>query len=237
MKKTLTALFAVMMLAGCAGSGSAAPAASTAAAEETKAAETAAAEVVEEAAAVAELPAARDTSKKYTPSEGADPVECTEDVFLPGCAAINNENLLEYLNRDDVLYIDLRDYADYAKKHFRNFECIPYFALIYSKEGGDNITQLYSGDTTAPVATYEESDELLEVFFPKDKTIFLMCQSGGRVAQLMNILNAKGYDMSKIYNITGMGNFTGGEYADITVDAAEIMVDAAYSFEGLTRVN
>ncbi|MCR5230849.1 MAG: rhodanese-like domain-containing protein [Solobacterium sp.] len=233
MKKTLSALFAVLMLTAC-GSSAAAPEPK---ASEAPAAETPAAVEEAPAAAEAELPAARDTSKKYTPSEGADPVDCTEEVFLPGCAAITNENLLDYLNRDDVLYIDLRDYADYAKKHFRNFECIPYFALIYSKEGGEGITQLYSGDTTNPVATYEESDELLEVFFPKDKTIFLMCQSGGRVAQLMNILNAKGYDMSKIYNITGMGNYTGSEFADITVDAAEIMIDAAYSFEGLTRVN
>ena len=62
-----------------------------------------------------------------------------------------------------------------------------------------------------------------------------MCQSGGRVAQCMNILKAKGYDMSKIYNITGMGNFTDPMYADITVDMAEIGLEAAYTFEGLTR--
>lgn len=232
MKKFMTAALAMLMLAGCSSAAESAPAA-TACPE---------CPVCEEAAPVetavqAELPAPRDTTKQYKPDEKSDPVDCTEDTFLPGCAAINNENLLDYLNRDDVYYIDLRDFGDYAKKHFRNFECIPYFALIYSKEGGEGITQLYSGDVTDPVATYEESDELLEVFFPKDKTLFLMCQSGGRVAQMMNILKAKGYDMSKVYNITGMGNFTDPKYADITVDTAEIGLEATYSFEGLTRVN
>lgn len=229
MKKFISAVFATLLLAGCATA--------------TAPAETACPEcppceeaVTEAAPAKAELPAPRDTSKTYKPDENSDPVACTEDTFLPGCAAINNENLLDYLNRDDVLYIDLRDFGDYAKKHFRNFECIPYFALIYNKDGGE-ITQLYSGDTTDPVATYEESDELLEVFFPKDKTLFLMCQSGGRVAQMMNILNAKGYDMSKVYNVTGMGNFTDPSYADITVDTAEVAVEATYNFEGLTRIN
>ena len=79
-------------------------------------------------------------------------------------------------------------------------------------------------------------DELLEAFFPKDQTIFLMCQSGGRVAQLMKILAAKGYDMSRIYNITGMGQYSDGNYLDLTEDTAEVTVEATYSFEGLTRV-
>ena len=88
---------------------------------------------------------------------------------------------------------------------------------------------------TEPVATYQESDDLLQVLFPKNKTIFLMCQSGGRVAQLMTLLNAKGYDMSKIYNVGGMGQFTAPEYADYTVDALEFKVNATYAIEGLTR--
>ncbi len=231
MKKTLTALLAALMLAGCSG-GSAAK--SSAAASSAASAGSAASEAAE--TVVAELPAPVDTTKTYKPSEDAEPVACTEDVYLPGCSAINADNLVDYLNRDDVLYIDLRDYADYAKKHLRNFECIPYFALIYAKEASDDMVQLYSGDTTAPVATYEESDELLEVLVPKDKTVFLMCQSGGRVAQFMNILNAKGYDMSRIYNVTGMGSLTGAAFADITVDTAEILVEATYNWEGLTKV-
>ena len=114
-------------------------------------------------------------------------------------------------------YIDLRDYADYAKKHLRNFECIPYFALIFNE----------------PIPVYAESDELLEALFPKNKVIFLMCQSGGRVNQLMKLLNARGWDMTKIYNIGGMAQYAGPEYRELTTDAPEILVNATYSFAGL----
>lgn len=225
MKKIAISFLTLLLLAGCSSPASS----STTSAATAAPAETA-------AAAMAELPAPVDTTKTYKPDKDAADTPCTEKTYASGCAAINNTNLLEYLNRDDVLYIDLRDYNDYAKKHLRNFEVIPYFALIYAKEPSDDMVQLYSGDLTNPTATYEESDQLLEAFFPKDQTIFLMCQSGGRVAQMMTILEAKGYDMSRIYNITGMGNYTDPMYASITEDTAEVAVEATYSFEGLTRV-
>lgn len=224
MKKILTGMLAAMLLVGC----SSKPATDDKAAGTTE---------PKQEETVKELPAPVDTSLTYKPNEDSEETACTVDAYVSGCAAINNTNLRDYLNRDDVLYIDLRDYSDYAKKHLRNFECIPYFALIYSKEGGSDITQLYSGDLSNPTATYEESDELLEAFFPKNQTIFLMCQSGGRVAQLMKILEAKGYDMSRIYNITGMGQYSDGSYLDLTEDTAEVTVEATYSFEGLTRAN
>jgi len=182
------------------------------------------------------LPEARDTSKTYKPSQDAAATACTVDVYAPDCSSINAENLADYLELDDVLYIDLRDYADYAKKHLRNFECIPYFAVIFDAEAGtDGKPQLYGGSVTEPVATYAESDELLHALFPQDKTIFLMCQSGGRVNQFMQLLAAKGYDMSKIYNVGGMGQYTNSALTALTTDTAELIVEATYSFEGLTK--
>ena len=62
-----------------------------------------------------------------------------------------------------------------------------------------------------------------------------MCQSGGRVAQLLQILNAKGYDMSKIYNVGGMGQYTAAGFKDYVVDALEFKVNATYAIEGLTK--
>ena len=62
-----------------------------------------------------------------------------------------------------------------------------------------------------------------------------MCQSGGRVAMCMDILAANGYDMSKIYNVGGMGQFTSKDLAPYVVDLAEFKVNAEYSIEGLTR--
>ena len=63
-----------------------------------------------------------------------------------------------------------------------------------------------------------------------------MCQSGGRVSQLMNLLKARGWDMSKVYNVGGMAQYAGAEYRDIVTDTPEIAVTAKYNFEGLTRV-
>ena len=160
-----------------------------------------------------------------------------ETTFGPTCSAINSENLKTYLGRTDVMYIDLRDYADYAKKHLRNFECIPYFALIFNADAHTDasLPQLFGGSVEEPVPVYEESDEILEAFFPKNKTIFLMCQSGGRVNQLMKLLNARGWDMTRIYNIGGMAQYAGPEYRDLVTDTPEILVEATYHFEGLTR--
>ena len=185
------------------------------------------------------LPYPQDTTKTYQASKD-DPTErfCEPGNFGPTCSAINSENLQQYLGRTDVKYIDLRDYADYAKKHLRNFECIPYFALIFNAEACNDVTlpQLYGGTVEDPIPVYEESDEILNAFFPKGKTIFLMCQSGGRVNQLMKLLNARGWDMTKIYNIGGMAQYAGPEYRELTTDTPEILVNATYSFEGLTRI-
>ena len=191
------------------------------------------------AAGEVELPAPVDTTKTYLANkDDKEETICEPGNFGPTCSAINSENLKQYLGRTDVKYIDLRDYTDYAKKHLRNFECIPYFALIFNAEACNDaaLPQLYGGTVEEPVPVYAESDEILEAFFPKGKTIFLMCQSGGRVNMLMKLLSARGWDMSKIYNIGGMAQYAGAEYRDIVTDTPEIAVTATYNFEGLTRV-
>ena len=191
------------------------------------------------AAEQAELPAPVDTTKTYKANkDDTEETFCEPGNFGPTCSAINNTNLRDYLGRTDVMYIDLRDYTDYAKKHLRNFECIPYFALIFNAEACNDasLPQLFGGTVEDPIPVYAESDELLEALFPKNKVIFLMCQSGGRVNMLMKLLNARGWDMSKVYNVGGMAQYAGAEYRDIVTDTPEIAVTAAYSFEGLTRI-
>ena len=187
----------------------------------------------------AELPAPVDTSKTYKANkEDTEEVPCTEGNFGPTCSAINNENLRQYLGRSDVMYIDLRDHNDYMKKHLRNFEVIPFFGLIWNKDAHTDasLPQLYGGEATDPIPVYAESDELLEALFPKHKTLFLMCQSGGRVSMLMNILKARGWDMSKVYNIGGMAQYSGAEYRDIVTDTPELTMTLTYNIEGLTRI-
>lgn len=188
---------------------------------------------------LAPLPEPVDTTKTFLKNkDDTEESPCTPGDFGPTCSAINNTNLLQYLNRSDVYYIDTRDHGDYMKKHLRNFEVIPFFGLIYNKDAHTNadLPQLYGGTPQEPVPVYEESDEILKALFPKDKTLFIMCQSGGRVGMLMNILKARGWDMSKIYNIGGMAQYTGAEYRDLIVDTPEMLMETTYSLEGLTRI-
>ena len=186
-----------------------------------------------------ELPAPVDTTKKYKANkDDTEDTICAPGNFGPTCSAITNENLKQYLGRSDVVYIDIREFEDYSKKHLRNFECIPYLALIFNSNAhkDSSLPQLYGGTTDEPVPVYKESDEILAALFPKNKVIFLMCQGGGRVGNLMKILSARGWDMSKVYNIGGMGNYAGPAYRDITMDSPEVTLQCTYSFTGLTRI-
>ncbi len=53
---------------------------------------------------------------------------------------------------------------------------------------------------------------------------------------LMEIMEARGWDMSKVYNIGGMAQYTAAEYRDLITDTPELIVESKYSFEGLTRI-
>lgn len=222
MKKILVVLFALLMLAGCTQECPECPTC-----EQCEVCE----ECAPAAKTVADLPAPRDTSKKYKDKDGNE-FACELDNYSVDCSSITSENLNEYLGIEDVVYIDARDYKDFATKHLRNFECIPYFALVFDAEAnGADKPQLFKGEPAAPVATYEESVDLLHALIPTDKTVFLMCQSGGRIKSFMQLLEANGYDMSKIYNVGGMAQYD--SYTDATV-AEEIVINATYAFNGLT---
>lgn len=184
------------------------------------------------------IPSPVDTSKEFKASKDSDEMAaCEAGNFSADCSSINKDNLLEYLGRDDTVYIDLRDYKDYLTKHFRNFEPVPFFGLVYNKEAtvDSDFVQLYGGDTKEPTALYAESKALLETMFPKDRYIVFVCQSGGRVAMLMDILKAEGYDMTKIFNAGGVANYTDAKYEDLIVDTLELKVADTYQVEGLDR--
>ena len=56
-----------------------------------------------------------------------------------------------------------------------------------------------------------------------------------RVAQMMKILEVKGYDMSKIYNVGGVGQYTDSKYAPYLTNTGEFTVEATYIVTELTR--
>jgi rhodanese-related sulfurtransferase len=144
------------------------------------------------------LPAPQDTTKTYLANaDDKEETPCEEGNFGPTCSAITSDNLRQYLFRSDVIYIDLRDYEDYAKKHLKGFEVIPYNALIFNADAINDpaLPQLYGGETSDPQPVYKESDEILAALFPKNKILFVMCQGGGRASNMMNILKARGWDV------------------------------------------
>jgi len=146
------------------------------------------------------LPSARDLTKVV------NEVTCTANNYAAGCSSIDYTNLHEYVGRDDVYYFDVRDYKSYGNSHLRGFEVVPYFDYI--APAGTWSTQLFSKETDGTyTAKYEESLAILKALFPQDKALFIMCQSGARVAQLMTLLDQQGYDMTKVYNIGGMNNY------------------------------
>ena len=139
------------------------------------------------------------------------PSACNQDNFSPDCSGVNANNLYKYLNRDDVIYIDVRNSDEYNNMHLHGFHLI---SLQESIIGSDD--QLFYGTPTNADARYVESIDILNEMFPQDKILFIMCQSGNRVAQVMQILKLYGYDMTKIYNVGGMVQYSSNKYNEYT---------------------
>ena len=142
----------------------------------------------------------------------ADKVQVKKDLpaapakdFSKEKSPINAQNLHEYLGRDDVVYIDLRDNEKgYLKSHLRGFESIEFYGVIYDSSKDGSGKQLFKGDFSP---RYKESEQIINTLFPKDKAIFLNCTSGARVVKMMNILDSLNYDMTKVYNVGGAMDF------------------------------
>ena len=146
---------------------------------------------------------------------------------------INETTIDNYLNRTDTVYRDVRmliDSANWENKggdryltgYVKGFEVIPspYLAgftdaYIAQKEK-ENVSGLYTGDTLFELnedgtysANYEESMDILESIFPKDKNIFIMCGAGGYAGQVKNMLISLGWDEEKVYNVGGYWYYEG----------------------------
>jgi len=140
---------------------------------------------------------------------------------------INEENIDDYLNRNDSVYYDMRmliDEADYEKiggdKYLsgfvKGFEVISYPYLANVTGLPSEVGESYNGKTLftknedgSYKANYLESMDILEYFFPKDKYIFLMCGGGGYAGMTKNMLVSLGWDENKIYNVGGYWYYNG----------------------------
>ena len=154
---------------------------------------------------------------------------------------INEKTIDQYLHRSDVVYRDVRMLEDTAtwenKGGTRNlegfvegFEVVPYAFLTefpqeyIEQKASENVSGLYQWKTLFHlnekgdyIANYQESLEILEYLFPKDKIIFLMCWAWGYANFTKQMLIALGWDASKIYNVGVYRNYE-GDHAISTIN-------------------
>lgn len=159
---------------------------------------------------------------------------------------INEATIDNYLGRNDLaVYRDLRMLKDpgnyeaiggdsYLSGFVEGFEVVSFPYIVNVMGLPDAVGGTYSGKTLFTndngeyVTNYEESLEILEALFPKDKIIFLMCGGGGYSGMMKNLLVALGWDESKIYDVGGYW-FYEGEH-DISVKRVKTDGMIVYDF-------
>ena len=142
-------------------------------------------------------------------------------------ANVNEATLDKYLGREDAVYRDMRMLVDpgnysaiggdaYLSGFVAGFEVVPLPYLVNVTGLPEAVGTTYKGKTLFTVdkdgkyiANYEESMEVLEYLFPKDKTIFLMCGGGGYAGMTKTMLVALGWNEEKIYNTGGYWYYEG----------------------------
>ena len=165
---------------------------------------------------------------------------------------INEQTIDNYLGRSDTVYrlmLPFEDTATWENKggtrnieyYISGFEVVPYpyltefpEAYVAQKES-ENVHGLYDGVTLFSldenenyVANYEESMDILEALFPKDKNIILMCGAGGYANFTKKMLVALGWDESKIYNAGGIWFYDGENKIDVKYTSNS--GDTSYAF-------
>lgn len=158
---------------------------------------------------------------------------------------INEATIDQYLGRSDAVYRDLRMLIDpgnygsiggdsYLTGFVNGFEVVPFPYIVNVTGLPESVGDTYTGKTLFTnkdgeyVATYEESMDMLEALFPKDKVIFLMCGGGGYSGMMKNMLVALGWDESKIYDVGGYWFYEGEN--NVAVKRARADGSAAYDF-------
>lgn len=178
---------------------------------------------------------------------------------------INIDSIDNWLERDDVVYRDVRmlfDPADYAaiggdadlSRTIEGFKVVPYPYIatltqlpVSGAYDGDclfSVTWDNSGAVVSADANYEESMMILEELFPKDKAVFLMCGGGGYSGMMKSLLIFLGWDAFKLYNVGANWSYTGDRSLELIVypeDAAGEKIYATwradYAFIDFSRLH
>lgn len=154
---------------------------------------------------------------------------------------INESTIDEYLGRSDSVYRDMRMLKDpgnyeaiggdsYLSGFVQGFEVVPLPYLTNVTGLPEEVGETYTGETLFTqdesgnyVANYEESMEILEAIFPRDKNIFLMCGGGGYAGMTKTMLVALGWDENKIYNVGAYWSYNGNNNVEVkkTIDGED----------------
>lgn len=157
---------------------------------------------------------------------------------------INEATIDNYLGRSDAVYRDLRMLKDpgnyeaiggdaYLSGFVDGFEVVPYPYIVNVEGLPEAVGDTYRGETLFTFdganykANYEESTQILEDLFPKDKIIFLMCGGGGYSGMMKNMLVALGWDADKIYDVGGYWFYEGENDVKVkrTLDDGTVVYD------------
>ena len=174
---------------------------------------------------------------------------------------INEETIDNYLGREDTVYRDMRMLKDpgnyeaiggdsYLSGFVKGFEVVPFPYLVNVTGLPEEVGDTYTGKTLFTYtekdgykANYEESMDILEYYFPKDKKIFLMCGGGGYAGMTKTMLISLGWDENKIYNVGGYWFYTGKNNVMVkrTVDKKDVydfwkVTVHDFDFDELTRI-
>lgn len=168
---------------------------------------------------------------------------------------INEETIDKYLGRSDSVYRDMRMLKDpgnyeaiggdsYLSGFIKGFEVVPYPYLVNVTGLPSEVGDTYTGDTLFTFedgvyrANYEESLEILEYLFPRDKYIFLICGGGGYAGMTKSLLVNLGWDSNKIYNVGGFWYYNGNNRVDVKNGARYDFYKVLYhdiDFSGLKK--
>lgn len=166
--------------------------------------------------------------------EDKGPAELTKPQITGGARGelgidrnINEANIDQYLGRDDAVYRDMRMLEDPAQYenlggdrflsgYVDGFEVVPLPYIMPVRGLPLEVGDTYNGQTLFEynddfviVPAFEESMQILEELFPKDKVIFLMCGGGGYAGQMKDFLISMGWDPDKLYNVGGYWFYNG----------------------------
>ncbi|XMB67690.1 hypothetical protein RI065_03960 [Mycoplasmatota bacterium zrk1] len=160
---------------------------------------------------------------------------CTKEVEIP--EEVTMENIDQFLERDNVQLVDLRNYSDkMSAGYIDGFEIISFFEYLDGNAVARNDGWNWQADNLL-------DQDLLENFFDKEaEAIFMMCAGGTRAGFIKAALEEIGY--TNAFNIGGFGDYKGENkvmgdsvYGKLPAEVTMANVDQVLEADGVQLVD